>query len=181
MGSLCDPRLSACEALGSDLGSSWLLSTRNFCPASRRCLEQKQAVSLTFPSLESSVCPRLSLLKPPNLYSVSKWGSLLGAPGPCQALHLYLINPSSEIQSVINSSLAINVPRGLQGRASIVNEKQNSCPNYWNENNGDPLDVLQEGQILKPKQWPREPQGAPPAQGPCCALSTSSAWPPCPY
>ena len=40
---------------------------------------------------------------------------------------------------------------------------------------------LQEGQILKPKQWPREPQGAPPAQGPCCALSTSSAWPPCPY
>lgn len=41
-----------------------------------------------------------------------------------------VINPASEIQSVKNFSLTVNVPRGLQGHAFIVNEKQNHCPNY---------------------------------------------------
>lgn len=72
---------------------------------------------------------------------MSKWGSLLGAPSPCQALHLYLINPSSELQSVIHSSLAINVPRGLRGQTFIVNEKQSRCPNYSSEHTAGPAEV----------------------------------------
>lgn len=97
---------------------------KEFCPGSRFL------TPLSLPSLESTICPRLLLFKLSNLYSVSKWGSLLGAPGPCQELHLYLINPSSEIQSVINSSLTINLRRGLQAPACVVNEKQKPCPNY---------------------------------------------------
>lgn len=60
-----------------------------------------------------------------------------------------VINPGSEIQPVKNSSLTVNVPRGLQGRVFIVNEKQESLPKRLNEDNGNPTEVLSGGADIR--------------------------------